>query len=185
MTDKSQTPRTETPAPESELQAEAERLAAELDELQRKHDELYEKHLRAHADFDNLRKRLVRERSEEAARAQAELLMQILDALDDLSRAVAVDATTPEARSVLEGFRLVHEKLTTALARAGLEPIATDGERFDPERHEAVMTVPAESPEEDGRIVRELARGYRFGDRLLRPARVQVKRHTPADEGSP
>lgn len=184
MTKNSQTPRTETPASEGALQAEAERLSAELEELQRKHDELHEKHLRAHADFDNLRKRLARERIEEAGRAQAELLMQILDAVDDLSRAVAVEATTPEARSVLEGFRLVHEKLMTALARAGLETIATDGERFDPERHEAVLTVPAESSQEEGRIVQELSRGYRFGERLLRPARVQVKRYTPTDEGS-
>lgn len=184
MTEHSRTPKAESPAAsESALSAEVERLAAELDELQRKHDELHEKHLRAHADFDNLRKRLLRERGEEAGRAQAELLIQVLDPLEDLSRAVAVEATTPEARSVLEGVRLVHEKLATALERVGLETIPTDGERFDPEWHEAVMTVPAETPQEDGRIVQELSRGYRFGDRLLRPARVQVKRYAPGDEG--
>lgn len=168
----------------AELRAEVERARAERDELQKQYDELYDKHLRAHADFDNLRKRLLRERAEEAERAQAELLLEILDPLDDLTRAIAADATAPEARSVLEGVRLVQEKLTGALARLGLEVIEAEGERFDPERHEAVLTVPAETPEEDGRIVQALTRGYRFGDRLLRPAQVQVKRYEP-DAGRP
>lgn len=168
----------------AELRAEVERARAERDELQKQYDELYDKHLRARADFDNLRKRLLRERAEEAERAQAELLLEILDPLDDLSRAIAADATAPEARSVLEGVRLVQEKLTGALARLGLEVIEAEGERFDPERHEAVLTVPAETPEEDGRIVQALTRGYRFGDRLLRPAQVQVKRYEP-DAGRP
>lgn len=163
----------------ADLEAEIERLKAERDELRRQLDELTDKHLRAHADFDNLKKRLWKERADETARAQAELLLQILDPLDDLSRAVAVDAAAPEARSVLDGVRLVHDKLRSALERIGLEVVEPEGERFDPERHEAVLTVPAETAEEDGRVVQALARGYRFGDRLLRAAKVQVKKYDP------
>lgn len=161
------------------LRAEVDRLEAERDELKKQYDELYDKHLRAHADFDNLRKRMLKERAEEASRAQAELLMGILDPLDDLRRAIDADAIAPEARPVLDGVELVHDKLMSALSRLGLEPIDAEGARFDPEWHEAVLTVPAETADEDGRVVQVLARGYRFGGRLLRPARVTVKRYAP------
>ncbi len=90
----------------------------------------------------------------------------------------------PEARSLVEGFRLVEQKLMGALERAGLEVIAADGAAFDPERHEAVLTVPAETAQEDGRVAQVLSRGYRFRDRLLRPARVQVKRYAPREPDS-
>jgi molecular chaperone GrpE len=167
------------------LRAEVDRLEAERDELRKQYDELYDKHLRAHADFDNLRKRILKERAEEGSRAQAELLTEILDPLDDLRRAIEADAVAPEARPLLDGVRLVHDKLLSALSRLGLEPIDAEGARFDPEWHEAVLTVPAETPDEDGRVVQVLARGYRFGGRLLRPARVTVKRYAPelGDEG--
>lgn len=174
----------EAQAAVDDLRADVERIAAERAELQKRYDELHDKYLRAHADFDNLRKRWAKERSEETSRAQAEVLIKILDSLDDLSRAIAVDVTTPEARSVVEGFRLVHEKLTAALESLGLQRVETDGGRFDPERHEAVSTVPARHANEDGRILQEVSPGYRFGDRLLRPARVQVMRYVPEEERS-
>lgn len=182
--DGSTAPGVEAQAAVADLRADVERLGAERAELQKMYDELHDKYVRAHADFDNLRKRWLKERREETSRAQAELLMKILDSLDDLSRAIAVEAATPEARSVVEGFRLVHEKLTAALESIGLERVVTDGERFDPERHEAVSTVPARSANEDGRIVQELSPGYRFGERLLRAARVQVMRYVPEEERS-
>lgn len=174
----------EAQAAVADLRADIERLAAERADLRKRYDELHDKYLRAHADFDNLRKRLLKERSEETTRAQAELLTKILDALDDLNRAISVEAVTPEARSVVDGFRLVHEKLSAALGSAGLQRVTTDDERFDPERHEAVSTVPASRASEDGLIVQEISPGYRFGDRLLRAARVQVMRYVPRDERS-
>jgi molecular chaperone GrpE len=177
-------PGVEAQAAVADLRADVERLAGERAELQRIYDELHDRYLRAHADFDNSRKRWLKERAEETTRAQAELLTQILDPLDDLSRATSVEATTPEARSLVEGFRLVHEKLTAALQAIGLQRVVTDGQRFDPEQHEAVSTVRTRHPKEDGRIVQELAPGYRFGDRLLRAARVQVMRYVPEEERS-
>lgn len=169
----------------AEFRVELEQLRAELEDLQKQYDDLYDRYLRTNADFDNYKKRIAKDRAEDAARAQAELLSQILDPLDDLSRALAVDASAPEARSVIEGFRLVQQKLTAALERAGLEVISVEGTPFDPELHDAVLTVPAEEPEEHGQVAQELSRGYRFLDRMLRPARVQVKKYGPSEPESP
>ncbi|MBI4512875.1 MAG: nucleotide exchange factor GrpE [Gemmatimonadetes bacterium] len=164
------------------LRSEVERLRTELQALQGQHGELQDKYLRLWAEFDNYRKRMAKERGEDATRAQAELLFEILEPLDDLNRVLTLDSIPPEARAVVEGVRLVQEKLKTVLERMGLEVIAAEGEPFDPELHEALVTTPAESPEEDGKVALELSRGYRFRDRVLRPARVQVKRYAP-DEG--
>lgn len=164
------------------LRSLVERLRTELQALQGQHEELRDKYLRLWAEFDNYRKRMSKERGEDATRAQAELLVEILEPLDDLNRVLTLDSIPPEARTVVEGVRLVQEKLKTVLERMGLELIAAEGEPFDPELHEALVTTPAESPEEDGKVALELSRGYRFRDRVLRPARVQVKRYAP-DEG--
>lgn len=160
-----------------DLHAEIDRLRTELESLQAQHDELQDKYLRVWAEFDNFRKRMAKERADDATRAQAELLQEMLEALDDLNRVLTLDSVPPEAGSVLQGIRLVQEKLRASLERMGLEVIPAEGKRFDPEVHEALLTTPAESPDEDGMIALELRPGYRFRDRVLRPARVQVKRY--------
>lgn len=150
---------------------------AELEVLQREIEDLNDRHLRLMAEFDNYRKRVDRERSEGRIRSQAELLARMLDALDDLHRLVDVDVGSTSVDALLEGARLVDKKLRQTLESAGLEPIEPEGELFDPSTMEALMTVPAEHPEEDEVVADVFQKGYRYNDLLIRPARVRVKKY--------
>lgn len=137
--------------------------------------ELRDKYLRLAAEFDNYRKRAMRERADAGSRAQGELLKHITDSLDDLGRVSAVDPASTDARSVVEGVDLVAKKLLKALTAAGLEIIDPLHQTFDPAFHEAVATEPALSPEDDHVVSQVFQPGYRFGGQLLRPARVVVR----------
>ena len=95
--------------------------------------------------------------------------------LDDLGRFAHVDPATTDARTIADGVSMVEKKLLKTLGGHGLEVIDPAGRPFDPEQHEAVMTEPAQSPEEDHMVSRVLQQGYRFNGQLLRPARVAVK----------
>jgi len=127
-------------------------------------------YLRLAADFDNYRKRVAREQVELTSRANERLLNELLPVLDDLERALEAAAKHEEAK-LEEGVRLVHRELVEALAREGLIEVETDGQ-FDPHVHEALLSQPSE--QEDGAVVEVLQKGYRLGDRVLRPARVVV-----------
>ncbi len=143
-------------------------VSAELDEQR-------EKYLRLAAEYDNYRKRTMRERQEAAARGQAEMVKQLIDPLDDLSRFAHLDAATVDAATVVHGAELVERKLRKALAAAGLEVIDPVDQAFDPALHEAIATEPALSPEDDHVVARVFQPGYVFAGQLLRPARVVVK----------
>ena len=132
------------------------------------HDEAY---LRLAADFDNYRKRVAREQAELSTRANERLLNELLPVLDDLERALEAAAEHEEAK-LEEGVKLVHRSFVSLLERHGLKEIETDG-RFDPHVHEALLTQPAEGAEE-GSVLQVLQKGYRLGERVLRPARVIV-----------
>jgi len=134
-----------------------------------------DKYLRLAAEYDNFRKRAVKERQETGQRAQADLVKQLIDALDDLARFAHVDPSTVDAATVVQGADMVEKKLLKALQAAGLEIIHPLDQPFDPSQHEAVMTEPALSPEDDHMVGRVFQSGYRFGPQLLRPARVVVK----------
>jgi molecular chaperone GrpE len=137
--------------------------------------ELEDRYLRLAAEFDNFRKRSRRESAEWGSRAQAELVKQLLDPLDDLTRFAHVDPASTDAATVVQGVDMVERKMFKALGAAGLELLNPVDEQFDPELHEAVMTEPAASPEDDHMIARVFQLGYRFAGQLLRPAMVVVK----------
>jgi molecular chaperone GrpE len=153
MTDE---PRIEETTPES---GEAERLAALEDQLKR-----------VAADFDNFRKRAARERADIFALANERLVKELLPILDDLERAL-VAAHDHEEAKLIEGVQLVHRSLEQLLEREGLEEIETAG-RFDPHVHEALLSQP--SDEDEGAVIDVLQKGYRLGERVLRPARVVI-----------
>jgi molecular chaperone GrpE len=132
-----------------------------------------ERYLRLAAEYDNYRKRIVRERAELADRAQATLIGRLLDALDDLERLVA-DGASASAEQVRQAAALVDRKLRKELMAAGLERIDPAGAAFDPSFHEAVSTLPPPSPELDHQVSATFQAGYRFKGALVRPARVQV-----------
>lgn len=142
---------------------------------QRQLDEQRDKYLRLAAEYDNFRKRTVRERTEAASRGQAELIRHIMDALDDLARFAHVDPDAADARTIAQGVEMVERKLLKALQNAGLTIVNPENSSFNPELHEAVATEPAASPEDDHVVSRVLQPGYVFNGQLLRPARVVVK----------
>jgi molecular chaperone GrpE len=127
--------------------------------------------LRLAADFDNYKKRAAREREEVVAFANERLVKELLPILDDLERALDAAEQHEEAQ-LEEGVRLVHRSLAGLLERHGVTSIETDG-RFDPHVHEALLAQPADGAE-PGSVVQVLQKGYRLGDRVLRPARVVV-----------
>ena len=130
-----------------------------------------EAYLRLAADFDNYRKRVAREQAALTARANERLLHELLPVLDDLERALEAAAEHEEAK-LEEGVRLVHQALVGLVERHGLSEIDTDG-GFDPHVHEALLTQPGEGAAE-GAVLQVLQKGYRLGERVLRPARVIV-----------
>jgi len=150
---------------------------AELQRLQAEIQALNDRHLRLAAEFDNYRKRVQRERSEQHNRSQAALAARLLDALDDLQRVEHFDPAQVTAQSLLEALELVERKFRQALEAAGLSELAVRGEIFDPNTMEAVMAVPAEHPEEDDVVAEVYRKGYRFGGTLVRPAQVAVKKY--------
>lgn len=149
-----------------------ERQRAEFEELE-------DRHLRLVAEFDNFRKRTARERALQTERAQAELVKGMLDSLDDLARVSEHGSVEHDAAALLEGVQLVEVKLMRALEQAGLKPVQAVGRPFDPEVHEALLTVPTSDPEQDHIVSQEFTRGYLFKDTLLRPSLVEVKQYRP------
>lgn len=133
--------------------------------------------LRLAAEYDNYRRRTERERGESAARAQAQLAEQLMEPLDDLQRVAQFTEGAPGAEPLLEGVQMVERKLFRALEAAGMVMIDARGQPFDPNLHEALMTVEAESAEEDDTVGEVFQNGYQFKGILLRPARVQVKKY--------
>jgi molecular chaperone GrpE len=154
----------------AELAQRVEELERRLAEAEAQRDEYLNDLKRLAADFENYRKRAARDQENLVARAHERLVKELLPVLDDLERALEAAVQHEEAR-LEEGVRLVHRELLEVLAREGLVEIATDG-RFDPHVHEALLQQPSEA--EEGSVIEVLQKGYRLGDRVLRPARVVV-----------
>ncbi len=146
--------------------------------LQRELTTERDKFLRLAAEFDNFRKRTLRERSEAEIRGQSELVRQLLDPLDDISRFADLDPAVTECATVVQGVDMVEKKLEKQLRAAGLEPVNPVESPFDPSLHEAVATEPAESADLDGTVSQVYQVGYTFKGQLLRPARVVVRQHS-------
>ncbi len=163
----------ETP---QETGAAVEALTSEeaIERLQSQLDELQDRHLRIAAEYENFRKRTARERAEMWQRAQAEVVSNILDALDDFERVLQLDSASASAEDVIKGVELVERKLLRELESAGLERVGRVGEAFDPNHHEAIGSLPAQAEEEDHTVGAILQSGYKFGGALIRPAKVQV-----------
>jgi molecular chaperone GrpE len=134
-----------------------------------------DKYLRLAAEYDNYRKRSAKERQDAGTRAQADLVRQLVEALDDVARFAHIDPTTTDAGTIVQGVDMVEKKLLKALGGAGLEVINPLGETFDPALHEAVATEPTSAREDDHVVSRVYQPGYLFRSQLLRPARVVVK----------
>lgn len=149
-----------------------EAVETELANAKRERDEYQDRLLRKAAEFDNYRKRVERERREQADQAVVDLLLELLLVVDDFDRALAVEPPKG-AGAYKKGVELIHTKLNEVLRKQRVQPIDALGTDFDPNRHQAV--IHESSPgHRDGEVIGELRRGYMRGDRLLRAALVKV-----------
>lgn len=164
--------------------AETGDTVANPDALMRELASMRDKYLRQAAEYDNFRRRAVKERQEASWRGQGELVRGLLDALDDINRFAHVDPTTVDAKTVVDGVLMVEKKLFKSLAGHGFEIIDPTGHPFDPALHEAVTTMPAERPEEDHTVAATFQTGYVINGLVLRPARVAVKQWSGGAQGS-
>jgi len=169
-------PNTETEQPSlkpsyvEELEARTKAAERQVQEVQARFDQLRQQLQR---ETDETRQRLNRSADERAAGEKAKFIASLLPALDNLNRAAA--SANASRETILEGIRSIATTFEAALTSAGVEPIQSVGEDFNPELHEAVDTEETGS-EMDGKVIEEYSRGFRMGDRLLRPARVKVGR---------
>lgn len=157
--------------------ADAASLEAELAELK-------DRHLRLAAEFENFRKRTRKEAAVGRTMAQAELAREILPTLDDLARVADMPHESTTVQALDEGIELILRNFRKQLADVGLERVHALDERFDPERHQAVMTTAVDDPDLDETISRVLVDGYEFLGRLVRPAQVEVRRYEEPAAGA-
>jgi molecular chaperone GrpE len=158
--------------------AELVATRAELKRLETEVKELRESLARRQADFENYRKRMERERSETYNRVVADIATKLLPVLDNLKRALETEASveaseSDEFRHFLSGVDLIHKQLNGVLDAFGVKPIMAEGEHFDPHLHEAVVTEATDDYEPDT-VMQEIVRGFRLGDKLIRPSLVKV-----------
>ena len=162
-------------AESGDVGADAGTAEALMADLERRLADQQDRYLRLAAEYENYRKRTIRERSEAHSRGQADLARQLLDPLDDLARFAHVDPSTVDAATIVQGAEMVEKKLFKILSGVGLEVVDPVNQTFDPTLHEAVATEPALSAEDDHVVSRVFQVGYLFNGLLLRPARVVVK----------
>ena len=151
-----------------------EELERQLAEKDRIAQEYIAKYRQAAAEFDESRLRLRREISKDIERGRREILADLLEVVDNLDRAIDSARQTTTADALLQGVEMVRRHFLTKLEGFGVKRIAVEGQPFDPLKHEAVSTVPASNPDDDGRVVGVIRHGYTIGDDILRPASVAV-----------
>ena len=161
----------------------AESPDPEVQKLRVERDSLQDRLLRKHAEFENYRKRVERERSEYVQFASAELMKELLNAMDSFDLAIRNAAAEDSAgENMLRGLDLVYKQFQDTLGRFGLKPIDAKGQLFDPNFHQAVSTVATDEVDENT-VVEEMRRGYTLNGRLLRPAMVTVATNSKRGTG--
>jgi molecular chaperone GrpE len=133
-----------------------------------------DKYLRLYAEFDNFRRRTIKERSELLQTAGLDVIVSLLPVLDDFDRAARHLENTTDVNAVKEGVALIQQKLKNVLGQKGLKEMQSIGTAFDPELHEAITNIPAPSDEQKGKVVDEVEKGYYLNDKVARHAKVVV-----------
>jgi molecular chaperone GrpE len=149
-------------------------LQTQVDALTREKTGLYDQLLRRAAEFENYRRRIERDRTDAYQRARVEVLLEFLPVVDNFERALSsLENSGGDAEALRQGVELIHKQFKDALTKFGLEPVDSIGQTFDPHLHEAV-TIEATDKHKENTVIEEFQRGYRIGDKLLRPAKVKV-----------
>lgn len=146
----------------------------EIDQLKQEKDELEDKLLRIQAEFQNVQRRMKRDKEQTQKYRSQSLAKEILPALDNLERAMAIEVDTEPGENLKKGIELVITSLKEALEEEGIKEIAASGQAFDPNFHEAYTQVPAPEGIESGQVAQVFEKGYQIHDRVLRPAKVAV-----------
>ena len=164
----------EQPAEQEEPLSELDQLKLQLAEAETKNAELQDKYLRQAAEFDNYRKRTIKEKAELIKSAAEKLMVAELPVLDDMDRALENMEKGMDADACIEGFKLIVHKFKNILTQNGMEKIETDNQEFDTDYHEAIALIPAPSEELKGKILDCVQPGYKLGDKVIRHAKVAV-----------
>ncbi len=147
---------------------------SETEVLQNENQELRDKYLRLYAEFDNYKKRTIKEKVDLMKTASADIIKNLLPVLDDFDRAKKIADDENSTEEFSEGVTLVYNKLYNILKSKGLQPMESDGEAFDPDFHEAITEIPAPSDEMKGKIIDTIEKGYMLNDAIIRHAKVVV-----------
>ncbi|MFD1551067.1 nucleotide exchange factor GrpE [Putridiphycobacter roseus] len=142
--------------------------------IEEKYNALNDKYLRLYSDFDNFRKRSIKEKADIIGSASSSVLKDMLPILDDFDRAIENNAKSEDVDGLKEGFKLIHHKLDSTLKSKGLELAPAKGEVFDPEIHEAITNIPAPTEDLKGKVVDVIEKGYNLKGKPLRFAKVVV-----------
>lgn len=161
-------------AEQNEPLSEVDQLKLQLAEAEAKNAELQDKYLRQAAEFDNYRKRTIKEKADLIKSAAEKLMVAELPVVDDMDRALENMEKGMDADACIEGFKLIVHKFKNILTQNGLEKIETDGQEFDTDYHEAIALIPAPSEELKGKILDCVQPGYKLGDKVIRHAKVAV-----------
>ena len=154
--------------------SEMDQLKAQLAEAEAKVAELQDRYLRQAAEFDNYRKRTMKEKADLIKSAAEKVMVAELPIVDDMDRALDNMEKGMDADACIEGFKLIAQKFKNTLAQQGLEKIDTDGQEFDTDYHEAIALIPAPTEELKGKILDCVQAGYKLGDKVIRHAKVAV-----------
>lgn len=135
---------------------------------------LNDKYLRLYSDFDNFRKRSIKEKADIIGMASSDMMKTMLPIIDDFERAIANNENSEDLKGLKEGFELIYNKALNSLKAKGLEPVEVKGELFDAELHEAITNIPAPSDDLKGKVVDVIEKGYNLKGKPLRFAKVVV-----------
>ena len=154
--------------------ARSDNVSGEVEALQKKYNELNDSHLRLMAEFDNYRKRTLREKSELIKNGGESALTHLLPVVDDFERALQNIRSAEDIKAVTEGVELIYSKFMSYLSHQNVKPIETVGEPFDAETSEAVAMIPAPEPDMKGKVLDCVQTGYTLNDKVIRHAKVVV-----------
>lgn len=158
----------------AEEKSSTDNMSDELESLKKKCSELNDSHLRLMAEFDNYRKRTLREKAELIKHGGENALTGLLPVVDDFERAMQNVRTAEDVKAVEEGVELIYNKFLSYLSHEGVKPIEAVGKPFDTELFEAIATIPAPEPDMKGKVLDCVQTGYTLYDKVLRHAKVVV-----------
>lgn len=160
---------------QNEAQTQEEQVEEQKEPtLEDKFNELNDKYLRLYSDFDNFRKRTIKEKADLISNANAGVLKDLLTVLDDFERAIVSNEKTEDVSGLKEGFQLIYNKFNSLLTTKGLKPMESKGTPFDLDLHEAITNVPVENPEDKGKVIDVVEKGYYLHEKVIRYAKVVV-----------